>query len=141
MTVNELGQQLYQGAANMLHAIGNIELNDIGRSVDDIFVYVLIVGFAGLLVWWPFAAIRGWRLHRLEQETKEAQKKLAQLGATDFEKLRDDVRDVFRERSLAKTTARLGGKGKLGLPPKSSPPRQLGRHTRGRTSRRSTRDR
>jgi hypothetical protein len=141
MTVNELGQQLYQGAANMLHAIANSELSDIGRSVDDIFVYVLIAGFAGLFVWWPFAAIRGWQRKRLEQEAKEAQKKLAQLGAADLEKLRANVRDVFRRRSLAETTAQLGGKGKLGLPPKSSPPRQLGMRTRRRTSRRSTRDR
>jgi hypothetical protein len=134
MTVNELGQQLYQGAANMLHAIGNSELSNIGRTVDDIFVYVLIVGFAGLFVWWPFAAIRGLRLDRLEQEAKEAQKKLAQLGAADFEKLRADVRGVFRKRSLAKTTAQLGGKGKVGLPPKSSPPQTVGNAHRRKKS-------
>lgn len=125
----------------MVHAIGNSELSNIGRTVGDIFVYVLIVGFAGLFVWWPFAAIRGLRLDRLEQEAKEAYNKLAQLGAADFEKLRADVRDVFRKHSLAKTTAQLGGKGKLDLPPKSSPPRQLGMRTRRRTSRQSTRDR
>jgi len=143
MTVNELGEQLYQGAARMLHAIGNIELNDVGKSISDIgrsdiFGWLLLLGIVGMFIYWPFAAVREWRL---EQEAKEAHKKLAQLGAADLEKLRADVRDVFRERSLAKTTARLGGKGKLGLPPKSSPPRQLGRHTRRRTSRQSTRDR
>jgi hypothetical protein len=106
MTVNELGHQLYQGAANMLHAIGNIELNDVGRRISDIgrsdiFGWLLLSGIVGMFIYWPFAAVRGWRL---EQEAKEAQKKLAQLGAADFEKLRADLRDVFRERSLAETT-------------------------------------
>jgi hypothetical protein len=141
MTVNELGHQLYQGAANMLHAIGSIELNGIGRSISDIarsdiFGWLLLLGVVGMFIYWPFAAVRGWRL---EQEGKEAHKKLAQLGAADFEKLRADVRNVIRKR--AEITAQLGGRGKLGLPPKSSPPRQLGRRTRSRTFPRSTKDR
>ena len=118
MTVNEFGKQLYQSAANMPHAIGNIELNDVGQSISDIgrsdiFGWLLLSGIVGMFIYWPFAAVRGWRL---EQETKEAHKKLAQLGAADLEKLRADVRDVIRKRRV-ETTAQLGGRGKLGSRP------------------------
>jgi hypothetical protein len=98
MTVNEFGKQLYQSAANMPHAIGNIELNDVGQSISDIgrsdiFGWLLLLGIVGMFIYWAFAAVREWRLGR---EAKEAQKKLAQLGAADFEKLRADVRNVVR---------------------------------------------